>query len=334
MSHPRVIIAGGSGFLGQALAHHLAPFGYDVTILSRALKAPKQRTRANHRKPAPRRRKLPLHTQPATQHEPGRVNTITWDARTLGPWINHVEGAHALVNLVGRSVDCVKTPDHCDEILRSRVESTRILAHAIAAARTPPPVWVQMSTAHAYGDPPSTVCDEESSFGHGFAPEVARAWERACLEPDLPDTRRVILRTSFVLDREGGAMTRLRRLARLGLGGTISHGRQGISWIHILDMNRLFQRAIEDQATQGAYIATAPNPVSNADFMRALRRTLHVPVGLPAPAFAVRLAAPRLLGTDPDLAIYGRYCVSKRLAREGFDFWFPTIDGALTDLFE
>lgn len=331
MSHPRIIIAGGSGFLGHALAHHLAPLGFDVTILSRSLKPPGQRGALSARAP---QWKTSRRAEPTTQHEPGRINTAHWDARTLGPWVNHVEGARAVINLVGRSVDCIKTPEHCDEILRSRVEATRILARAIAEAATPPPAWVQMSTAHAYGDPPDIICNEDSPLGIGLAPTVARAWEDACNARDLPDTRRVILRTSFVLDRDGGAMTRLRRLARLGLGGPIGHGRQGISWIHILDMNRLFQHAIENDAMHGAFIATAPNPVSNTEFMRSLRHALHVPIGLPAPALAVRFAAPLVLRTDPDLAIYGRYCVSKRLEREGFDFWFPTIDGALSDLFE
>ncbi|MCA9305426.1 MAG: DUF1731 domain-containing protein, partial [Phycisphaerales bacterium] len=121
-------------------------------------------------------------------------------------------------------------------------------------------------------------------------------------------------------------------LARFGLGGKIGHGKQGISWIHEADMNRIFERAIADHTMRGTYIATAPNPVSNAQFMRTLRKALRMPVGLPAPAFMVKLGAPLLLRTDPELAIFGRYCMSARLQQDGFQFQYPELESALNDL--
>jgi len=298
----RVVIAGGTGFLGLNLASHLCDRGYRVTLLSRH---PVSDSRWSH---------------------------CVWDARTLGAWVPELEGAAALVNLAGRTVDCVKTPDHCDEILRSRVEATRVLGAAVRQVQAPPPVWVQMATAHRYGDPPDLWCDEDSAFGHGLAPFVGAAWEEEFERAVLPGMRPVVLRTSFVLGRAGGALRRLTTLARWGLGGKVGDGRQGISWIHEADMNRLFLRAIEDDAMQGAYIATAPNPVSNAEFMRALRQALGIRVGLPAPAFAVKLGAPFLMRTDPDLALYGRYCVSRRLREESFDFAHADIHSALQSL--
>jgi uncharacterized protein (TIGR01777 family) len=250
-----------------------------------------------------------------------------------GRWENHLEDASALVNLAGRSVDCVKSPDHCDEILRSRVESTRVLGLAVRRVARPPPVWVQMSTAHIYGDPPTAVCDETSATGHGLAPEVGKAWEQTCREAVLPGMRTVILRTSFVLGRHGGALKRLALMARLGFGGTVGSGRQGISWLHEADMNRLFACAIADPAMEGVYVATAPNPVSNAVFMRELRQAMGQPIGLPAKAWMARLGAKYLLRTDPDLALYGRYCVSSRLKAARFPFAFPEIGPALRDVF-
>lgn len=300
----RIVIAGGSGFLGLGLARHLQTYNADIVILSR-------------RPPA------------AT----GGWRHVTWDARSLGDWARELDGATGLVNLVGRSVDCVKTPDHCDEILRSRVEATRILGAAIRAAAVRPRVWVQMSTAHGYGDPPEVVCDEDAPFGYGLAPFVARAWEEAFREALPDDTRGVVLRTSFVLGRGGGAMPKLAWLARLGLGGAVGSGRQGMSWIHLTDMNRLFERALFDESMRGDYIATAPHPVSNREFMRELRRAVGMPLGLPAPAFLVRIAAPLIMRTDPELALYGRYVVSQRLREEGFEFRFPTLREALADLF-
>ncbi len=260
---------------------------------------------------------------------------MLWDARTLsGDWHTHLDGASGLVNLVGRTVDCIKTPDHCDEIVRSRVEATRVLGQAARVAARPPPAWVQMSTAHAYGDPPEVVCDEGSPFGYGLAPFVARAWEEAFDQASPPGIRRVILRTSFVLGRGGGALPRLALLAKSGLGGTVGGGRQGMSWIHELDMNRLFERGLTEPTMQGAYIATAPSPVSNAEFMRELRRSAGgLGIGLPAAAWMVRLGAPLLMRTDPELALYGRYCVSRRLREEGFEFRYPTLQTAIKEIF-
>lgn len=266
----------------------------------------------------------------------GKWRRVAWDARNLGEWKLELEGAAGLVNLVGRSVDCIKTPDHQDEILRSRVEATRVLGQAMRLVDSPPPVWAQMSTAHIYGDPPKLVCDEDSPFGSGFAPFVGRAWEEAFHASALPEQRKVILRTSFVIGRDRGAgcgaLARLLPLVRFGLGGTIGPGEQGISWIHEADMNRLFERALTDVNMQGAYIATAPNPVSQRGFVRELRRAVGMPIGLPASGWMVRIAARLVLRTDPELALYGRYLVSRRLREMPFEFRFPELREALRDL--
>lgn len=298
-----IVIAGGSGFIGLSLAKHLAELGGNVVILSR--------------------------------HKPARLGPwrhVAWDARTLGPWQDELQGAAGLVNLVGRSVDCRKTPATLDEILRSRVEATRVLGMACAQVEAPP-VWVQMSTAHVYGDPPEVVCDEDAPFGLSitYAPAVGMAWEAAFGDALPHATRGVILRTGFVLGRGGGALQRLAGLARVGLGGTVGSGTQGMSWIHETDMSRLITRALEDPDMQGAYIASAPNPVSNQELMRELRRAVGMPIGLPAPAWLVRLGAV-FLRTDPDLALYGRYVVSRRLQQDGFEFQFPFVHEALRDL--
>lgn len=304
-----IVIAGGSGFLGISLATHLARSGTPLVLLSRS---------------APR--------------VAGPWRHVAWDGRTLGEWRRELDGAAGLVNLAGRTVDCIKTPEHKDEILRSRVESTRVLGEALRSVASPPPVWVQMSTAHIYGDPPVAVCNEESPIGEGFAPTVGRAWEAEYASSALPTQRRVVLRTSFVVGRDrgagGGALSRLTTLAKLGLGGVVGSGTQGMSWIHELDMNRLFERGLRDASMTGMYVATAPNPVSQRDFMSAVRKQLGVAIGLPAFEWMVRVGAPLLLRTDPELALYGRYLVSKRLGIEGFEFRFPTLESALADLLD
>lgn len=304
-SRRKVVIVGGSGFLGLNLARALSESAeFEACIISR-------------------------HPPP----DQGDWRHVRWDAQTLGAWADELDGAAAVVNLAGRSVDCIKTPDHCDEILRSRVEATRLIGRALRKIKQPPPVWVQMSTAHIYGDPPEIVCTEDSSFGYGLAPFVGKAWEDAYHSAVLPEMRQVILRTSFVLGRNGGALRRMELAVRLGLGGKIGSGKQGISWLHEEDMNRLFLRAIRDETMEGAYIATAPNPVSNAEFMKALRKALGAPIGLPSPAWMIKLAAPLILKTDPELALYGRYCVSARLEAEGFQFKHPTLESALAAIY-
>jgi uncharacterized protein (TIGR01777 family) len=305
----RIVIAGGSGFLGISMATHFACAGAKVTILARS--------------------------QPKVT---GNWTHATWDGRTQGDWANRIDGADAVVNLAGRTVNCIKTPDHQDEILRSRVESTRALGVAMRAATSPPPVWVQMSTAHIYGDPPSAVCTEESEAGIGFAPTIARAWEAAFADCKLPDQRGVLFRTSFVVGRDrgagGGALAMLGLLARIGLGGRVGAGTQGMSWIHETDLNNLFTRAITDDSMTGVYIASAPNPVSQVDFMRTLRKVIEMPIGLPAFEWMVRIGAPLVFRTDPELALYGRYVVSKRLAEEEFPFQYPELESALRDLYD
>ena len=298
-----VVIAGGTGFIGTNLAGHLADLDCEVVLPSRHV--PEARGPWEH---------------------------AVWDGRMLGDWAKHLEGATAVVNPAGRTVDCIKTPDHCDEILRSRVEASLAIGKALRDVKKPPPVWVQITTAHIYGDPPDLVCDEDSAFGYGLAPIVGKAWEEAYAKAVLPSMRQVILRTSFVLGKNSGAFPKLKMLARLGLGGRVSHGRQGISWIHIDDMSRLIARAIADDAMKGAYNATAPNPVSNDEFMRNLRRAIRMPIGLPAMEWMVRFGAHYLMRTDPELVLYGRYCVSLRLKEENYEFSFPDIKSAMENL--
>lgn len=307
-----VVIAGGSGFLGLSLSRHLAAAGAEVVILSRS-------------KP----------------RVPGPWTHVAWDGCSLdGGWASCLNGASGVVNLTGRSVDCRKTPDHMDEILRSRMEPIRALGEAMRRVQHPPAVWVQMSTAHIYGDPETGVT-ESSPTGIGFAPEIGRAWEEAFGQATLPMQRRVILRTGFVLGREGGAghgaLARLEKLARLGVGGTVGSGRQGMSWIHEHDLNRLIERGLRDPSMVGTYIASAPNPASNREFMKELRGVAGglgaIGIGLPATEWMVRFGARCILNTDPELALYGRYVVSKRLNDEGFEFAYANVRDALASLY-
>lgn len=309
------MIAGGSGFLGRGLARDLRQRGDHVTILSRSTSPPPNWPHGLH----------------------DGVEWRQWDARTLGDWAACLDGATALVNFVGRTVDCRKTPENKREILESRVNSCRALGEALRAVTSPPPVWIQSATAHIIGDPEprDRLCDESTPPGpmHEMAPFVGVEWEKAFNEAKLPDQRGVIMRISFVLGPHGGPFAQLATLTKLGLGGTVGPGTQWISWIHQDDLNQLILTAIEDESYDGVYMVTAPEPVTNRDFMRAMRRAFRRPWSPPAPSIGVRFACRFLLNTDPELALLGRRCVPTRVQSEhGFTFRYPTIDVALLDL--
>jgi hypothetical protein len=298
-----VIIFGGTGFIGLSLAKHLTERGLTPILIAR--------------------------NKPDVSID---YEFRAWDAVSMGQWCEVVNGAKAIVNLTGKTVDCIKTPDNCDLILRSRVDSTKLIGKAMREVENPPNTWIQMSTAHIYGDPPSHMCTETSSTGYGLAPFVGKAWEEAFLQSIPPETRGVRLRTSFVIGKNGGALSSLKQIVRLGLGGQVGHGRQGMSWIHEYDMNELIFQAITNEQYAGVYVASAPHPVSNKEFMNTLRRKLRMPIGLPNPAFLVKFGAKAIFNTDPELVLYGRYVKSERLEKEGFQFAFPQLDNALDDL--
>lgn len=299
----KVIIFGGTGFIGMSLAAHLKEKGIEPVIIAR--NKPTQKIEHEFRK---------------------------WDAQTVGDWKAILNNATAVVNLAGKSVDCIKSPDNCDTILRSRVDSTNTIGKAFSAVDHPPKIWIQMSTAHIYGDPPATLCTEESESGYGLAPFVGKAWEAAFYKSKPENVRSVILRTSFVIGEKGGALPTLKRLVKLGLGGTVSKGNQGMSWIHEFDMNEIIYQAITDENYEGMYIATAPHPVSNKEFMKSLRTKMGIPIGLPSPAFLVKLGAKYIFRTDPELVLYGRYVKSLNLEKQGYNFKYPTLKEALDEL--
>lgn len=303
MSDKRIILAGGSGFLGKPLSKYLTERGYDVTVLTRH----------------------PNQGASATKE-------VHWDGRTLGPWAEHLNGARAVVNLAGRSVNCRYTPHNRREINESRVNSVTVIGEAIRACSKPPPVLVQAGSLAIYGDAGDHWCDESTPSGDGFAVETCLLWEKAFADSSTPRTRRVVLRIGIVLGKSGGGLKTLGRLAKLGLGGTVGTGRQYISWLHLLDMNRLFLAAIEQEQMSGTFNATGPQPVNNAEFMRELRRAVHRPWSPPVPTWAVHIGS-RLMGTEACLALTGRCCVPKRLQEIGFSFDFPKLREALADIY-
>jgi uncharacterized protein (TIGR01777 family) len=297
----RIVLAGGSGFVGQALAGRLLADGYEVIVLSRG---------------GPRG---------------ARGTLVPWDGSTLGDWAKSLEDCSAVVNLTGRNINCRPTQSNRREIVRSRVASVQAVGEAIRRCRRPPRVFVQTSAVGIYGDAGDKVCDESTPPGGGFLGEVCQQWEKAVDETPTPGVRRVVLRLGVVLGREGGAFPPLARLARWFLGGAVGSGRQYISWLHLADAVRIYRDAIDREDFQGTYVAASPQPATNAQFMRQLRAALDRPWSPPAPALAVRLGG-WVAGINAELALTGQRCAPRRLMGQGFAYEFAELRGALKEL--
>jgi len=300
---PKLVIAGGSGFLGRSLARAAAGRGYEVVVLSR---------------------------QAGQEVRGARV--VVWDGRTRGAWVQELEGAVAVVNLAGKSVHCRYGKRALAEIESSRVDSTRVLGDAVHGCVVPPKVWVQAGTLAVYGEAGDRWCDEEAPAGDGVPVRTARKWEQAFAQSPTPRTRRVLLRISFVLGRDEGAMAVLGRLARGFMGGAVGTGRQFVSWIHVADLTRVFLRALEDESMEGVFNATSPEPVRNAEFMGEVRRVLNRPWAPRTPAWLVKMGC-WVLRTEPVLVLTGRRGDPRRLEEAGFTFRFPLLREALADLY-
>jgi uncharacterized protein (TIGR01777 family) len=308
----KVVIPGGSGQVGAILARALHAGGHDVVVLSRASQAS------------------------------DRWRTVAWDGATSGPWINEVDGSDVVINLAGRNVNCRYSAHNRQEILDSRVKSTRAVGEAIAHARLPPRVWLQASTATIYAHRFDAPNDEATGLigGHepgapgswNFSIEVAQAWERALDEAATPKTRKVALRSAMTMSPDpGGIFDTLLTLVRRGLGGTAGDGRQFMSWIHFEDFVRAICWLIDHDEIDGIVNLAAPNPVPNEEFMRTLREASGTRVGLPATRWMLELGAV-FMRTETELVLKSRRVVPGRLLHCGFVFDYPTWPDAARDL--
>ena len=311
----KIVLPGGSGFLGRTLAKWFCDKGDDVVILSRS----------------------PV----SIPH--GRVTV--WDARTLGDWARELDGAHAVINLTGRSVNCRYTRANRRQMMHSRTDSTRILGKAMATCVRPPEFWANSSTATIYRHRFDTANDEKTGL-YGAEPEakdaysleVATAWEasfhEAYREHGLDETRGVLLRTAMVIGAEkGGVFQVLRRLTKLGLGGKMASGEQYVSWLHALDFCRITEWLMDNEKATGVYNLTAPNPVTNQEMMAMFREQFRRPIGLPATRWMLEIGA-FMMRTETELILKSRRVVPKRLIDEGYRFAFSELPVALRDLAE
>lgn len=299
-----VLISGGTGLIGAALTHSLLADAHRVWILTR---------------------------NPASANLPAGAQPVAWDGRTNTGWLDVFSQMDVVVNLAGETVG--KWPwseAHKNRILDSRVNAGRAISGAFQKAAKKPAVLIQSSGIGYYGPSGKDPITEEFPAGNDFMANVAAQWEASTRMVDVSmGVRRVIIRTSLVLDARQGVLPLMALPVRFFAGGPLGSGQQGVSWIHIDDEVRAIRFLMENDAARGAFNLSAPNPLSNANFIQDLARVLSRPYWLPTPAFALRT----LLGEMSTLLLDGQYALPQRLIKLGFVFRYASAEQAFRALF-
>jgi uncharacterized protein len=290
----KIVIAGGTGFVGKYLTQKFAAPEYEMINISR------------------------------------NKNHVNRDNTTL--ITEALENADMLINLAGKSVDCRYNEKNKKEIYDSRIDTTKILGGAILKCKNPPQLWINSSTATIYRhaeDRPMT--ESTGEIGTGFSVNVATNWEKAFFDFNLTETRQVALRMAIVLGKNGGVIKPLKNLVRFGLGGKQGSGKQMFSWIHIEDLFRIITFVQQHNELSGVFNTAAPNPVSNEILMQLLRKNMDAVFGLPAPVWLLKMGAV-IIKTETELILKSRWVIPERLSAAGFQFEYPQIDKALKQI--
>jgi uncharacterized protein (TIGR01777 family) len=290
----KIVIAGGTGFIGKYLTDHFREKGYDILVISRS------------------------------------KGDLQWTE--LRGMVDALENAEMVVNLSGKSVDCRYNQKNKTEILRSRTETTRMLGEAIGKCKNPPALWINSSTATIYRhaeDRPMT--EDKGEIGKGFSVDVATDWEKTFFDFKLKQTRQVALRMAIVLGKYGGVVKPFLNLLRFGLGGKQGNGKQMVSWIHIDDVFNIMLFIKEHTELAGVYNCSAPNPVTNEILMKTFREATHTRIGLPSPAWLLKIGAV-VINTETELILKSRWVIPEKLLEVGYKFKYPSLDGALENI--
>ncbi len=304
--NPVIVIFGANGFLGRYLCRHFARNGKEVVAIARS-----------------------------REGWSGDGMFLEWDGKSQGPWALALEGAEAVINLAGRSVNCRYTAENRQDIIDSRVDSTRAIGQAIQNCKAAPKAWLNASTAtwyrHAEDQPQNDWLGEP---GTGFSCEVAQAWEDAFYGAEVPaETRKLALRIGMVLANEKATVFDvLKNLTRRCLGGTMGNGKQRVSWIHMEDFLRAVDFAIADPFLEGTINLTAPECPTNREWMQAFREVVGMPLGIPAAKWMLEIGAV-FMGTETELVLKSRWAEPLRLRDAGFRWRYGKTVDAITDLY-
>jgi uncharacterized protein len=290
----KIVISGGTGFIGNYLTNHFKKMGYDVLIISRS------------------------------------KGDVQWND-TSGQ-VRALENAEVVINLAGKSVDCRYNERNKTAILQSRTETTRMIGEAIGKCRNPPALWINSSTATIYRHAEDRqMTEEKGEIGKGFSVDVATLWEKTFFDFQLKQTRQIALRMAIVLGKNGGVIKPFLNLVRFGLGGKQGNGKQMFSWIHIEDVFNIMVFVMEHKELVGVYNCSAPNPVTNEVLMKTFLKKTHTQIGLPSPAWLLKIGAV-IIKTETELILKSRWVVPEKLLQAGYRFRYPFIDGALENI--
>lgn len=298
----KIVIAAGTGFLGQALIRHFKQNAKEIVVLTRG-----------------------------KEKQEGNISYVHWNAKSLTGWEAALENADLLINLAGKSVDCRYNEANKREILLSRINSTKILNNAVLQCKNPPKHWLNSSTATIYRHSEDKQMDEYTGeIGNDFSMNVAQSWEKAFFKTETLNTKKTALRTSIVLGKNGGAFLPLKNLTQMGFGGKQGNGKQFVSWIHEDDFAKALEFVFEKEIT-GVINIVSPTPIQNKDFMKALRKELKIPFGTPVGKRLLEFGA-KIIGTETELVLKSRNVIPKRLQENGFTFKYQTIESAFKNL--
>ncbi len=299
----KIIIAGGSGYIGTYLAQYFASKNNDIIILSRS-----------HHNNTP------------------KITYCVWDGKNTGDWQAELNGADILINLTGKSVNCRYTDNNKKEILDSRIDAVTILGETIKSLTRPPKIWFNAASATVYRHAEDKPQDEISGeIGDDFSMNICKAWEKSFYTQQLPETRKIVLRMAITLGNGDGVTSRIKKLIRFGLGGKMGNGKQMMSWVHIEDVARSIEFLYEHQQLNGIFNIASPNPITNDEFMRVFRKKMHVPFGIPTPKWLLKIGS-KLIGTETELILKSRWVIPKKLLESGFDFKYSEIAQVLNEV--
>ncbi len=303
MKYTKIILAGGTGFIGNFLKDYFRNKAKEVIVLSRS-----------------------------ERKQEGNVSYLPWDGKTLGPWKDQLEGAEMLINLAGKSVNCRYTEKNKQEIFDSRNFSTQVLGEAVKQLKHPPAVWFNSASATIYRHAEDRPNDEyNGEYNNDFSVQVCQQWEQSFNDIKLPATRKIILRMAIVLGKKEGVVARFKNLVSYGLGGTQGIGEQYFSWIHEQDLASIIEFLYQHSELEGVFNCSSPGPVKNKDLMKAYREILRPIIALPSPAWLLTLGA-TMIGTETELLLKSRWVLPKRLQEAGYVFQYPEISNALREV--
>jgi uncharacterized protein (TIGR01777 family) len=298
----KLIIAAGTGFLGNVLNQHFKNKFEEIVILTRG--------------------KSKIKNQ---------IKYVNWNAKSFSGWEKELENTDVVINLAGKSVDCRYTEKNKAEILASRIDSTKILNEAILQCENPPKHFINSSTATIYRHSEDKEMDEYTGeIGNDFSMNVAKTWEKTFYEVETLKTLKTAIRTSIVLGKNGGAFIPLKKLTQFGLGGKNGNGSQLVSWIHEKDFARAIEFIIEKKLS-GSINVVSPKPIRNYEFMKKLQKAIGIPFGLPISKTLLEFGA-RIINTETELILKSRNVIPKRLTENGFEFEYADLDKTFKNL--